>query len=352
MANFQSDFVLGLQGKLYQDFLDNIAHPVIRNILKTDDYQIIDFDKHLSYLDFDKSKRKNSIFPEFYLNFLNDIQKDKEIGKVSFKKKVCITLDEKLCNKTCPNTGCKITTIKIGGVDLAYFIYFDVKEFFNFVYGNEIQKRHSQKDENIKPENDSKSNNELLDDKVENIEKFDDSKSTALVLDESIIPKLFSGNKNNESNLNIANYDYIEKIGYIHNINNERKLSFIHETKDGDIGFPIYYQDFPEFEKFTIGTPIRAFGYLHNDKFYVDNYEVIDIDELPFQIMRLSGTLKIFENSTFAIIRTSIGGVYTSLDLIQEYTPNIIHHVECVAIEAYDHKRQENGWKAIWVESK
>lgn len=140
MANFQSDFVLGLQGKLYQDFLDNIAHPVIRNILKTDDYQIIDFDKHLSYLDFDKSKRKNSIFPEFYLNFLNDIQKDKEIGKVSFKKKVCITLDEKLCNKTCPNTGRKITTIKIGGVDLAYFIYFDVKEFFNFVYGENYKK--------------------------------------------------------------------------------------------------------------------------------------------------------------------------------------------------------------------
>ncbi|WP_432481344.1 hypothetical protein [Moraxella sp. ZY200743] len=344
VEKFQSNFVFGLQGNLYQDFLNSVAHPIIQNIIGTAVYEVVDFDKHLSLLDFDKSKRKESIFPEFYLNFLGDIIK--ESNSVSFKKKVCITLDERLCRDICPNTGRKITTIKIGGVDLAYFIYFDITEFFDFVYGNEIQKHHSQKDENIKPENDSKSNNELLDDKVENIEKFDDSKSTKLVLDESIITKLFSGNKNNESNLNIANYDYIEKIGYIHNINNERGLSFIHETKDGDIGFPIYYQDFPEVEKFPIGTPIKAFGYLHNDKFYVDNYEVVDIDELPFQLMRLSGTLKIVENS-FAIIRTSIGGVYTSLDLIQEYTPK--HQVECVAIEAYNHKRQENGWKAIWV---
>lgn len=351
MANFQSDFVLGLQGKLYQDFLDNIAHPIIRNILKTDDYQIIDFDKHVSYLDFDKSKRKNSIFPEFYLNFLNDIQKDKEFGKVSFKKKVCITLDEKLCNKTCLNTGRKITTIKIGGVDLAYFIYFDITEFFDFVYGNEIQKRHSQKDENIKPENDSKSNNELLDDKVENIEKFDDSKSTALVLDESIIPKLFSGNKNNESNLNNANYDYIEKIGYIHR--KEIGYSRVMESLDEKSNFIIpHSKEFPEMKYLPIGTAIKVLGKFDSDgKFFVDIYEEIEIDELPFQVMKLSGTLLTRENSNFAIIRTGVGDVYAKFDLIKNFEPNIIHQVKCVAVEAYNSKKQENGWRAVWVES-
>ncbi|MDO4897428.1 MAG: hypothetical protein Q3971_08705 [Moraxella sp.] len=339
---FQSNFVFGLQGNQYQDFIEQMARPEIQKIIGIDDYEIIGFENHLSFQDF---KETDNIVSHIYTAFLKDIQK--ENGKVSFKKKVCITLDERLCDNICPNTGRKITTIKLAGVELAYFIYFDIKEFFCFVYDNEIQKHQSQKDTNIRFENDIKSKKESLDNKIENPEKVDEQNSNAPILDESIIPKLFSGKKIENDNSNMM--DYIEKIGYIHNINNERGLSFVHETKDGDIGFPIYYQDFPEVEKFPIGTPIKAFGCLHNDKFYVDNYEVIDIDELPFQLMRLSGTLKIFENSTFAIIRTSIGGVYTSLDLIQEYAPNIRHQVECVAIEAYDHKRQENGWKAIWV---
>lgn len=345
VEKFQSNFIFGLQGNLYQDFLNGIAHPIIRDIIKTNDYEIIDFNKHLSLYDFDKSRRKDSIFPEFYLNFLGDIIK--EFNSVSFKKKVCVTLDERLCTSICPNTNRKITTIKLGGVELAYFIYFDIKEFFDFVYGDEIQKYQPLKNKNIIHQNYTKSKNESLGNKIEDIEQVDEQNSNPPILDKSIIPKLFSGKKIENNNSNMM--DYIEKIGYIHNINNERGLSFVHETKDGDIGFPIYYQDFPEVEKFPIGTPIKVFGCLHNDKFYVDNYEVVDIDELPFQLMRLNGTLKLYEDSTFAIIRTSIGGVYTSLDLIQEYAPNIIHQVECVAIEAYDHKRQENGWKAIWV---
>lgn len=82
---FQSNFVFGLQGNLYQEFLDKEVRPIIQSIIGANDYEIIDFDKHLSKLDFDKSKRKESIFPEFYLNFLGDIIKEKNI--VSFKKK-------------------------------------------------------------------------------------------------------------------------------------------------------------------------------------------------------------------------------------------------------------------------
>lgn len=377
--NFQSNFVFGLQGNLYQDFCDNIAHPIIQNIIGSDDYEIITFEKHLSLLDFDKSKRKKSIFPEFYLNFLGDIIK--ESNSVSFKKKICITLDDSFCNKTCPNTGRKIATIKLGGVELACFIYFDIKEFFNFVYGKNINTKIETKEQHLPLHQRLGYNNQ---DELYSVLRS--SKKLVALLESlganiptkqgkvDLIPAVSKDDKEflellNHKNPNVRdvvqakldmqfnrlqddtynNYLVVKKIGYIHNINNERGLSFVHETKDGDIGFPIYYQDFPEVEKFPIGTPIKAFGCLHNDKFYVDNYEVVDVDELPFQLIRLNGTLKIFENSTFAIIRTSIGGVYTSLDLIQKYAPNIIHQVECVAIEAYDHKRQENGWRAIWV---
>lgn len=130
--NFQSEFVFGLQGKRYEEFVDIVAKPIIEKIVGTNDYKIIGFDKHLSDMDFDNEKRKESIFPEFYLNFLGDIAKDD--NGVFFKKKICITLDERLCNDICPNTSRKITYIKIAGVELVYFIYFDVKEFFDFVY--------------------------------------------------------------------------------------------------------------------------------------------------------------------------------------------------------------------------
>lgn len=345
--NFRSNFVFGLQGNLYQEFIDKVSSSIIQEVIGTHDYEIISSDKHLSSFDFDYSKRKKSIFPEFYLNFLSDIQK--ENNQVSFKKKVCITLDERLCNDICPNTGRKITAIKLGGVELAYFIYFDIKEFFDFVYGNEIKKNQLPKIQNIRFENNIELKNESLDDKIEDVEQVDQQSLSSLMLDKTIIPKLFSGKGINNDNSNMM--DCMEKIGYIHNINNELGLSFVHETKDGNVGFPIYYRDFPEIANYAIGTPIKASGYLHNDKFYVDNYEIVDIDELPFQIMRLSGTLKLYEDSAFAIIRTRLGGVYTSLDLIQKYTPNIIHQVECVAIEAYDNKRQQDGWKAIYVKN-
>lgn len=337
---FQSNFVFGLQGSLYQEFLDKEVRPIIQNIIGANDYEIIDFDKHLSKLDFDKSKRKESIFPEFYLNFLGDIIKENNI--VSFKKKVCITLDERLCNEVCPNTNRKITTIKIGGVELAYFIYFDIREFFDFIYGSKIQESHTGENINNNSEKIKNVNNGITISKIQEDELID--KDSNYLLDESILPKLFSGKGDN----NFTAKELVERIGYIHNVNNDRRISFIHDTKDSNTGFPIYHEEFPEIKNYAIGTPIKAIGCFIGDRFYTNDYEVIDIDELPFQVMRLSGTLNI--HSTFAIIKTAIGDVYTSLNLIQKYAPNTVYQVKCVAIEAYDKKRQENGWKAIWVE--
>ena len=132
MTDFQSEFVFGLQGKRYQDFITDIAMPEISKVLGTNDYEVVGFDGHLSFKDFEN--KKNSIASHIYMIFLKDIIKNEETGKVSFTKKVCVTLDERLCNDNCPNTGRRIAKIKLANVDLAYFIYFNVKEFFDFVY--------------------------------------------------------------------------------------------------------------------------------------------------------------------------------------------------------------------------
>lgn len=194
MTDFQSDFVFGLYGRRYQNFIDIVARPIIKNIIGVDDYELINFEHHLSSQDF--ANTKNSIVSHLYNQFLNDIRKDEKTGKIIFKKKVCISLDSRLCAEICPNTGRKISAIKLGDVELAYFIYFDIREFFDFVY-----------DQKLNIEND--------------------------VLHENVI-----------------------KMGYIHNHN--EKISFIRISIEGDEGFPVPHSIFPEICNFKIGTPIKA----------------------------------------------------------------------------------------------
>lgn len=341
--NFRSNFVFGLQGNLYQEFIDKVSSSIIQEVIGTHDYEIISSDKHLSSFDFDYSKRKESIFPEFYLNFLSDIQK--ENNQVSFKKKVCITLDERLCNDICPNTGRKMTAIKLGGVELAYFIYFDIKEFFDFSYrlndreleNIEIKDGYKSSQNGIKEKNNNQNNQ--LNPKKNNIDVAN--------LADIDVSKLFSGKRDSKIE---GQSEYTSRLGYIKNINTERRLSFIYDTPDNNSWFPIPHKDFPEIEKLPIGTVVKALGYFNNDKFFVDNYEVIDADELPFQLIKLKGTLETNNNSNYAIIKTNVGGVYTRLNLIKDLQPNIEHQVKCIAIEAYNKKRKEMGWEAIAVE--
>ena len=134
IEKFQSNFVFGLQGNLYQEFIDRVAKPIIQQIIGTDDYEIVPQTYHLSFKDFDKKSRVNSIFPEFYYNFLGDIVKKN--NQVSFKTKVCISFDERLCNDICPNTGRKIAIIRVAGIELVYFILFNIKEFFKTTSNN------------------------------------------------------------------------------------------------------------------------------------------------------------------------------------------------------------------------
>lgn len=378
---FQSNFVFGLQGNLYQEFIDKVANSIIQEIIGTDDYEIIDFDKHLSWLDFDKSKRKESIFPEFYLNFLGDIIKD--TNGVSFKKKVCVTLDERLCTDICPNTGRKITTMKISGVELVYFIYFDVKEFFDFVYDKNMNTGIETKEQNLplyqrlgyKDQNElnsvlrsSKKLVALLEslgvdiptkqgkvNSIPAVSKYDKGFLELLNHQKSDVRDIVQAKLNMQSNHHQDNingdYSTVEKIGYIHHINKDRGLSFVYDTPDNDSWFPIPHKNFPEIKNCPIGTAIKAYGYFNENKFYVENYEKIDADELPFQLIQMDGILKMNEYSRFAIIRTNIGSVFVESNFIKNFQPNIAHQVKCIAIETYDHKKQQDGWKAIYVEN-
>lgn len=337
--NFKSNFVFSLQGNRYQDFIEQIARPEIEKIIETDDYEIIGFENHLSFQDF---KETDNIVSHIYTAFLKDIKK--ENGKVSFKKKVCITLDKRLCKDTCPNTGRKITTIKLAGVELAYFIYFDIKEFFNFAYDNDTQIQYPQEDTKINFKENIKPNNKLYN-KTQNIEKV--GESDVHTLDESIIQKLFSGTKNNDNDLDTFNY--IEKIGYIHS--KEIGFSRIRENPNDKTSFIIpHCKDFPKAKDLPIGTAIKAFGkFDSNGKFFVEQYEETEIDELPFQLITVNGTLFFYENSRFTLIKTNLGKVYAEFDLFKNYEPNIEHQVKCVIVESYNNKKDEMGWEAIWI---
>ena len=307
--SFQSDFVFGLQGNKYQEFIDIVAKPIIQDVVETNNYEIISPNFHLSFKDFENKKR--NIASLLYTNFLNDIVRKDNI--VSFKKKVCVSFDERLCNDYCPNTGRKIAIIRVAGVELAYFIFFDVKEFFTFVYDGEIDTT-------------SAKINEI----ESNIQK--------------IKPIIQQENKKE-----LINQDCIIKIGYVHNLNIEKGFSFIHASIDGNDGFPIFYKDFPEFEKFPVGTVVKATGNFSANKFRVKEYEIGQFDDLPFSLIQEKGTLRRQEHKNFAIIETNLGNVFVSDNFIQDYEFNKNYDVECIAIEHYDFKKEKNGWKALKV---
>lgn len=339
---FQSNFVFGLQGNQYQDFIEQMARPEIQKIIGIDDYEIIGFEDHLSFQDF---KEINGIVSHIYNAFLKDIQK--ENGKVSFKKKVCITLDERLCDDICPNTGRKITAIKLAGVDLAYFIYFDVKEFFDFVYNfdGEVFSRPQNQNNFVKKVMETNKKGDL---EITTSNKDDDSSVDLNSID---LSKFFSGRKETEGGLHS---ELVERVGYIDNINTKRGLSFIRDSDSGTSGFPIMHSDFPEVINFPIGTIIKANGYFDSEgkRFFVDSYEIGESEDLSFQLLHFTGTLKCHDEKKYAIIRVNnIGSVIVDSDLLSEYSENIIYNVKCIAIPAYDKKRDTMGWKAIYVEN-
>lgn len=337
VEKFQSNFVFGLQGNLYQDFLNSVAHPIIQDIIGTDVYEVVDFDKHLSLPDFDKSKRKESIFPEFYLNFLGDIIKDP--NSVSFKKKVCITLDDSFCNKTCPNTGRKIATIKLSGVELAYFIYFNIKEFFAFVYGETYEKS-----ETTKQFNDDKPK--------EHINKYNRSKEENTFVEVGSLKDLgnllqLSNSSNNQENP-INNHHIETKIGYIHNHNDG--YSYIRTSVNRKETFRVPHRVFPEVKDMAIGTVIKAECGIdeHNQVRKIYSYNQCSEKELNFSFEEFEGKLEREIGNNFAFIKNYGTSIYVPPSLAKYFNEGQVYNVQCLAVESLD-KNGNLGWEALEV---
>ncbi|OOS24381.1 hypothetical protein B0681_07695 [Moraxella porci DSM 25326] len=315
--NFQSEFVFGLQGRCYQDFVDTVASHIIEQIIKTDDYEIIGFDKHLSFVDFDHKHRKQSVFPEFYLNFLADITKD--ANGVSFKKKVCITLDERLCNDICPSTGRKITAIKLAGVDLAYFIYFDVKEFFDFAYSRKNNNKCHQLKESSLPQN-----------KNQDVQGVVQTKLTMTV----------------DSCSEYTDDPIVEKIGYIHN--HHYGFAYIRTSVDRKDVFRIPHDIFPEIKELPVGTVIKSRCKINeNDQVYhIESFEECSSKELGISFEQFEGKLERGFGKNFAFIKDNNASIYVPSSWAKYFNEGQTYNVQCLAVESYNNNG-DLGWEAL-----
>jgi hypothetical protein len=356
MTDFQSEFVFGLQGKRYQDFITGVAKPEIEKVLGTSDYEIIGFEGHLSFKDFENTK--NSIASHIYTNFLKDIIKDEETGKVSFTKKVCVTLDKRLCNESCPNTGRKIATIKLAGIKLAYFILFDIKEFFDFVYQDSVRLVQQENMTTISIESASNitKDNLVLDNNTNTLESiegenFNNSKNEKSIyksFSELAVLKKDNTNYNQTNNLiNQDEQEFKEITGYIHNHNYGREFSFIRVSSDTEEGYRVWHIEFPEIKELREGTPVALIleKSSFNNELTVVDFKPCRYDDLNF-VERFKGTLKKISNS-YAIIKSESVSIIVPYYLIQNLDEDKIYNVECVAIESYDRKKEQMGWQAL-----
>lgn len=334
---FRSNFVFGLQGKLYQNFIDDIAKPIIEKIIETDNYEIIGFERHLSFKDF--KNKENRIFDYIYTDFLDDIKKEKENGKVSFKKKVCITLDERLCTDICPNTGRKITTIKLAGVDLAHFIYFEVKEFLDFAYGEKYEKSETTKQFNgNKPK--------------EHINKYNRSKEENTFVEVGSLKDLgnllqLSNSSNNQEN-SINNHHIETKIGYIHNHNDG--YSYIRTSVNRKETFRVPHRVFPEVKDMAIGTVIKTECSIdeHNQVRKIYSYNQCSEKELNFSFEEFEGKLEREIGNNFAFIKNYGTSIYVPPSWAKYFNEGQVYNVQCLAVESLD-KNGNLGWEALEV---
>ena len=354
MTDFQSEFVFGLHGKRYQDFYTYIAKPELEIITGTDDFELIGFEKHLSFKDFEN--KKVSIFPNFYTNFLNDIAKLDD--KVTFRKKVCISLDERMCNDICPKTNRKISIIKIAGVELAYFVYFDIKEFYDFIYNDYTKEAQyvisstllDEKVPSILHENPDFNN-------AINVSKLEKNVSLNIDRNEKSIYKSFSElavlkkdniDENQINDLvNQNNHEFKEISGYIHNHNNEKEFSFIRISSDEEEGYRVWHIEFPDIKELREGTPVALILERNsfNHEFTVVDFKPCSYDDLNF-VERFKGTLKKISNS-YAIIKSEFVSIIVPHYLIQNLDEGKIYNVECIAVESYDRKKEKMGWQAL-----
>jgi hypothetical protein len=123
-----------------QKINDEFIEPKVKKFFdaqKIDKYHPIDAEKYISDLDFKEVK-----FSYFYEEILYDIKKE---GKIIHEVKYCITLDEKVTNKTCEITKIKYDEILLNKKPIFYFIYIDFKEIMDFARDKKNSAQHQLK---------------------------------------------------------------------------------------------------------------------------------------------------------------------------------------------------------------
>lgn len=311
---FQSNFVFGLQGKSYQEFVEQIARPLISKIIETNDYEIVGFEAHLSFQDF---KETNGIVNHIYTAFINDIQK--ENNKTSFKKKVCITLDERLCTDICQNTGRKITAIKLAGVDLAYFIYFDVKEFFDFAYSRKNNNQCHQLKVSSLPQN-----------KNQDVQGVVQTKLAMTV----------------DSCSEYTDDPIVEKIGYIHSHHNG--FAYIRTSIHRMDVFRISHIMLPEINELPVGMVIKLRCKINEDKqaYDIESIEECSSKELGISFEQFEGKLEREFGKNFAFIKDNNTIIYVPPSWAKHFNEGQIYNVQCLVVESYNNNGSL-GWEVL-----
>lgn len=297
---FRSNFILDIKGNMYDEFVESVVKPVLKNFLffrfnENMDYEIIQPENHISFQDFINYKKSD--FAYFYAFFLNDIKKENE--KYVLKKKVCISFDERLCNQYCQQTHRKFATINLGGEDLVFFILFDIKEVFDFLY-----------------------------------------KDTNDVIDKATL--------NQSHEISREKYQ-TDRVGYIHNHNNH--FSYIRTSAYSD-GFPLYHSIFPQVKELDVGTIIKANCEVDNkgQVIRVDSYHIGSEEDLSIYFEIFEGNLRRSSGKRIAFIRNGGNSILVPSHLAQEFEEEKNYAVECLAVESYDKTKQQMGWEAIKVE--
>lgn len=300
-SGYKSDYSLGIIANRYQEFVDNVVTPIVREFIsKRDgdiDFEIIPQEKHISFVDF-KNKDYN-IFESFYLDFLSDIKKDSD--KIFFNKKVCISYDERLCNELCNITNRRFSIIKIGGEVLAYFIHFDIKEFFDYIYNINFQDK------------------------------------------ENYIPQ--------ESKKMLEKPNLINLLGYVHNINLEKELSFIRTSSmNSEEGIVLCHRKFDNAYRLKVGTPLKmVVDPSKTGREMLVSYEnssVNDLYAIGINLKEFIGDFIVGERHFSIMTSSTRERIYIPNNLINRLEKKE-YVMSCLAVESYDSKQQKMGWLAL-----
>lgn len=240
----------------------------------------------------------------------------KRNNSVKVKTKVCVTFDKRVCNKLNVNSGRYYNTLSIGGVDLVYFILFNLDEIYDFLYSKEVG--YVEEVEN----NIADCDTDLIDYSNKGIVETD---------------KIISENKHIK--------------GYLDNHNIDKGLSFVSCSEDS--GYPVYHRDFPSILEIKVGSVLE----LEINSSYqfgkVVEYRLSDDKEIEGLIQFFDGVLS--KRGFNAYINTNSDDVKTIFvlpDLARKFEDYSNIYVSCLACNKKPVEQNQYKWVALQVEKK